>query len=174
MPVTRPDAAESAAYYFTYIKQVPDGDVRAFLESQASDAAAFLDGISEERSLHRYAEGKWSIREVLSHINDCERLFVFRAFWFARALEAELPSFDQDVAIAYAGADARPWRSHVDEFRALRASTVKFYRSLPDDAWSRRGIASGNPVTVRALAWITAGHAAHHLRLLRERYLQVA
>lgn len=171
MPSTRPDAAESAPYYSTYISQVPDGDVRAFLESQASGAATFLEGIAEERSLHRYADGKWSIREVLSHINDCERLFVFRAFWFARGLESEMPSFDQDVAIAYAGADARPWSSHVDEFRALRTSTVKFYRSLPAEAWSKRGVASGNPVTVRALAWITAGHAAHHLRLLRERYL---
>lgn len=171
MPSTRPDATESAPYYATYISQVPDGDVRAFLETQAPDAATFLSGISEERSLHRYADGKWSIREVLSHINDCERLFVFRAFWFARGLESEMPSFDQDVAIAYAGADARPWSSHVDEFHALRASTVKFYRSLPAEAWSKRGVASGNPVTVRALAWITAGHAAHHLRLLRERYM---
>lgn len=171
MPSNRPDTAESAAYYLTYINHVPDGDVRAFLESQASEAAALFDGISEERSLHRYADGKWSIREVLSHINDCERLFAFRAFWFARGLDSELPSFDQDVAIAYAGADARPWSSHVDEFRSLRASTMKFYRSLPAEAWSKRGVASGNPVTVRALAWITAGHAAHHLRLIRERYL---
>ena len=83
-----------------------------------------------------------------------------------------LPSFDQNVAMATAGADERPWRSHVDEFRALRAATLAFFRGLPDEAWMRRGIASGNPFTVRALAYISAGHVTHHLKILRERYLR--
>jgi hypothetical protein len=130
-----------------------------------------LEAISEEQSLHRYAPGKWSIREVVAHINDTERLFTFRAFWFARALGEPLPSFDQDIAASHAGADERPWRSHLDEFHAVRAATIALFRNLPAEAWTRRGVASGNPFTVRALAYIAAGHVAHHLRLLREQYL---
>jgi hypothetical protein len=125
----------------------------------------------EDQSQVRYASDKWSIRQVLSHINDTERLFVFRALWFARALDEPLPSFDQNVAIASAGADERSWRSHVDEFRAIRTATLSFFRHLPAEAWMRRGTASGNPFTVRALAYITAGHVTHHSRILRERYL---
>ena len=118
-----------------------------------------------------YAPDKWTIREVVSHINDTERMFVFRAMWFARGFDSALPSFDQDVAMRGAGADARTLASHVDEFRAVRDATVTLFRNLPDEAWALRGVASGNPFTVRALAYITAGHAAHHVRLLRERYL---
>ncbi len=169
--MNRPDRGEAAEYYLTYINQVPDGDVRQILAAQEAETIELLRGISEERSLHRYAADKWSIREVVSHINDTERLFVFRALWFARGFEAPLPSFDQDVAIRGAAADERHLRSHVEEFGAVRAATVALFRELPAAAWMRRGIASGNPFTVRALAYITAGHLAHHLRLLRERYL---
>ncbi|HEX6249985.1 MAG TPA: DinB family protein [Gemmatimonadaceae bacterium] len=168
----RPDRSEVAEYYFTYIDQVPDGDICAILESDLPTMLAQLRAITEEGAAFRYAPGKWSVREVLSHVNDTERLFVFRAFWFARGFDTALPSFDQDAAITTAGAEARSWRSHVDEFAAIRAATVAFFKDLPDEAWMRRGIASDNPFTVRALAWITAGHAAHHARVLRERYLQ--
>jgi uncharacterized damage-inducible protein DinB len=129
-----------------------------------------LSAISEERSLHRYAAGKWSIREVVGHLNDTERLFVFRAFWFARGFDTPLPSFDQNIAVGAAGADARTLRSHVEEFQAVRAATLSFFDNLPDDAWARRGVASDNPFTVKALAYIGAGHVAHHLSILRERY----
>jgi hypothetical protein len=135
------------------------------------ETVTLFENITEERSLHRYDAGKWSMREVLSHINDCERLFVFRAFWFARGFDSPLPSFDQNEAIRRAGADGRPWSSHVDEFRAVRAATLSFFRTLPAEAWSRRGIASDNPFSVRALAYIAAGHVFHHVRILRERYL---
>lgn len=168
---TAPDRIEAAEYYFTYIDQVPAGDIREILEAQVGETLALLEGISEEDSLRRYALGKWSIRQVLSHVNDTERAFVFRALWFARGFDSPLPSFDQDVAIAAAGADERPWKSHVEEFRSVRAATLSFFRNLPADAWARRGIASGNPFTVRALAWIVAGHVTHHARILRERYL---
>jgi hypothetical protein len=104
-------------------------------------------------------------------VNDCERLFAFRALWFARGLAPALPSFDQDVASRHDGADARPLSSHIAEFDALRRSTVDFFRHLPDGAWTRRGTASDNPFTVRALAFITAGHVIHHRRILEERYL---
>ena len=105
-------------------------------------------------------------------MNDTERLFVFRALWFARGFDSPLPSFDQDVAVSTAGADARPWRSHVEEFRVVRAATLAFFDNLPADAWTRRGIASGNPFTVRALAYISAGHVTHHTKILQERYLR--
>ena len=168
---TAPDRTEAAEYYFTYIDQVPGGDICDILRAQIPETVPLLKGISEEQSLHRYAPEKWSIRQVVSHLNDTERLFVFRALWFARGFDSPLPSFDQNIAIATAGADDRPWSSHVDEFRVVRSATVAFFQDLPADAWSRRGIASGNPFTVRALAYISAGHLAHHLKILRERYL---
>ena len=166
----RPDRTESAEYYFTYIDQVPDGDICEILRAQSAGVLNLLELISEEQSLHRYAPGKWSIREVLSHLNDGERLFVFRAFWFARGFDTPLPSFDQNVAVATAGADERSWRSHVEEFHAVREATLTFFQTLPPDAWTRRGIASDNPFSVRALAYIAAGHVAHHVRILREQY----
>jgi DinB superfamily len=170
--VSAPERAETAEYYHRYIDQVPAGDIRDVLERQLDDASSMLDALSEEQSLFRYAPGKWSIREVVAHINDTERLFTFRAFWFARALGEPLPSFDQDIAASHAGAGDRTWRSHLDEFRAVRAATVALFRNLPAEAWTRRGMASGNPFTVRALAYIAAGHVAHHLRILREQYLK--
>jgi len=156
----RPERDEAAPYYFTYIDKVTGGDIRVLLESQLHDTLAFLAGISEERSLHRYESGKWSIREVLNHVNDAERLFLSRAFWFARGFDGPLPSFDEKIS----------WALHVDEFKAVRASTLAFFRNLPAEAWMRRGVASGNPFSVRALAWICAGHLAHHTAVLEERY----
>ncbi|MEX2272854.1 MAG: DinB family protein [Vicinamibacterales bacterium] len=168
---TRPERDEAAEYYFTYIDQVPAGDIHDILERQSVETLALLRAIPDEQSRERYAADKWSIRQVVSHLNDCERMFVFRALWFARAFDSPLPSFDQNVAIATAGADERSWSSHIEEFSDIRASTRAFFRDLPKDAWTRRGIASGNPFTVRALAFITAGHVAHHVRILNERYL---
>jgi hypothetical protein len=168
---TPPDRTEAAEYSFTYIDQVGAGDILDILDAQAGEAAALLKDISEERSTHRYAPDKWSIRQVLSHINDTERAFTFRALWFARGFDEPLASFDQNVAIAAAGADERPWNSHVDEWRTIRPATLTLFRYLPADAWLRRGVASGKPFTVRALAYITAGHVTHHLRILKERYL---
>ncbi|MGI9140479.1 MAG: DinB family protein [Gemmatimonadaceae bacterium] len=142
----------------------------AVLEAQLDDTLALLDDFSEAQSLHRYAPGKWSARELMCHVNDTERLFAFRAFWFARGLDSALPSFDEDAAVPMAGADERSWASHIEEFQAVRAATLTLFRSLPDDAWARRGIASGNPFTVRALAYICAGHVAHHVEVLKDRY----
>jgi hypothetical protein len=167
----RPDRTEAAEYYHGYIDQVPDGDILRILETQGPETLTLLRSISDKKSLHRYAPDKWSIRQVMGHVSDTERVFVFRAMWFARGCEGALPSFDQDVAVSTAGSDERSWRSHVDEFQAVRSATVAFFKDLPADAWSRRGIASGKEFTVRALAFIAAGHVAHHNRILRERYL---
>ena len=166
----KPDAAEAAEYYFTYINKVPTGDIRRVLADQAGDALTLLRGISDEQSLRRYAPGKWSIREVVSHINDAERVFSFRAFWFARGFETPLPSFDEKASGVSAEADRINLAGHLDEFRAIRLATLSLFRHLPEAAWARTGTASGNPFSVRALAFITAGHVIHHLGVLRERY----
>ncbi|MDQ3515928.1 MAG: DinB family protein [Gemmatimonadota bacterium] len=142
----------------------------AVLEAQLDDTLALVDDFSEAQSLHRYAPGKWSAREVMCHVNDTERLFAFRAFWFARGLDSPLPSFDQDAAVPLAGADDRSWASHIEEFQTVRTASLTLFRSLPDDASMRRGVASGNPFTVRALAYICAGHLAHHVEVLKDRY----
>ena len=135
-----------------------------------NETLPFLRGISEERSLYRYAPEKWSVRQVLGHLNDTERLFAFRAFWFARGLDSALPSFDEKVSADASGADGAPWARHVDEFESVRRATLALFRGLPAEAWSRSGVASDNPFSVRALAYITAGHLVHHLEVLRERY----
>ena len=167
-----PEPDEAAEYYFGYIEQVAAGTpICDVLESQLTETLELLQGVSAERSLLRYAPDKWSIREVVAHLNDTERLFVFRALWFARGFDSALPSFDQEIAIASCGADGRPWPGLVDEFRAIRESTVAFFRTLPGYAWDRRGVASGHPFSVRALAYISAGHVIHHAGIIRERYL---
>jgi hypothetical protein len=167
----RPQPNEAAAFYSLYIDRVPGDDIVRTLASQLDEASAFLSDISEEQSLHRYAPDKWSIRELVGHVNDTERVFMFRALWFARGFADPLPSFDQEVAFRWAESDQVSWASHLEEFRAIRLATLAFCRNLPADAWLRSGIASDNAVTVRALAYITAGHVAHHLAILRERYL---
>lgn len=168
--LSAPERTEAADYYFTYIDNVVDKDVQAVLEAQLDETLGLLDDFSEARSTYRYAPGKWSAREVMCHVNDTERLFSFRAFWFARAIDSPLPSFDQDAAVPLAGADERSWASHIEEFQTVRAATLTLFRNLPDDAWMRRGVASGNPFTVRALAYICAGHVAHHVGVLKDRY----
>jgi uncharacterized damage-inducible protein DinB len=171
MTAERPERGEAAEYYFTYIDQVPDGDICRMLRGQLDDTITFLEEITEERSLYRYAADKWSIRQVIGHVNDTERLFLSRAFWFARGFDSPLPSFDQNIAVAAAESDERSLRSHIHEFRAIRSSTLAFFETLPSDAWMRRGLASGNPFTVRALAWLAVGHVTHHAKIVRERYL---
>lgn len=169
---TPPNRTEAAEYYFTYIDQVPNGDIREILRAQVPETLALLRGISADKSLYRYAPDKWSIREMVSHVNDAERLFGFRAVWFARGFDSPLPSFDQDIAVSAARADERDWNTHIDEFVSIRSATLSFFDNLPADAWSRRGIASDNPFTVRALAYIAAGHLAHHSKVLHQQYLR--
>jgi hypothetical protein len=166
-----PERSEAAPYYFRYIDRIASDDIVGVLRTQLEETSAFFHGISEEKSLARYAPEKWSIRQVVNHVNDTERLFVSRALWFARGFDSPLPSYDQNVSAAAARADEFPWASHVEEFRGIRLATVAFFLNLPAEAWSRSGIASGNPFSVRALAYIIAGHASHHMAILRERYL---
>ncbi len=165
-----PEKTEAAPYYFTYIDRVATNDPIAALETQLPDALGFFAGIAEKTSLHRYAPEKWSFRQVLNHITDTERAFSFRALWFARGFETPLPGYDQNIGAAGADADKITWLAHVEEFRHVRLSTISLFKNLPPQAWLRTGIADGNPFTVRALAFIIAGHVTHHLTILRERY----
>ena len=167
----RPQEGETAPYYLTYINQVPGDDPLEVIESQLPDSMALFSGVSEEVSLHRYTPDKWSIRQVLNHINDTERAFAFRALWFARGFQTPLPGYDQNIAASGAGADQISWAAHIEEFRQVRLSTISLFRNMPAEAWTRSGIASDNPFTVRALAYIVAGHVTHHLAVLRARYL---
>lgn len=173
MALGRPDRTEAAEYYFTYIDRIHDEDIVRVLDAQRGETLSVLRGLTEDQSSHRYAADKWSLREVVGHLNDTERLFVSRAFWFARGFDTELPSFDQHVAMAASGAHERPWRSHLDEFDDLRGATLSFFRGLPEGAWMKRGVASGNPFSVRALAYIAAGHVDHHLAIVKDRYLAI-
>lgn len=166
-----PGHDEAAPYYFTYIDRITSEDIVAVLANQLEEVPAFLSRISEEKSLHRYAPDKWSIRQVLNHVNDTERAFAFRALWFGRGFSEPLASFDQNVAANGARADDHSWASHLADFRDVRRATLSFFRSLPEEAWSRKGVASGNSVTVRALAYIIAGHVSHHMAVLQGRYL---
>ena len=166
-----PESHEAVEYYFKYINLVPAGDVCAFLAAQREQAIAFFRSIPEDRARDRYEPGKWSIKAVVAHLNDCERLFAFRALWFARGFDSPLPSFDPEVADRHAHADDRSWSSHIEEFASVRASTLDFFSHLQPEAWLRAGIASDSPFSVRALAFIAAGHVIHHGNILRARYL---
>jgi hypothetical protein len=169
--IARPQETEVAPYYFLYINQVTGDDPIAAIKNQLAESQAVFAKISEEKSLHRYAPDKWSIRQVLNHITDTERAFAFRALWFARGFDTPLPSYDQNIAATGADADRISWAAHVEEFQNVRLSTISLFRNMPSQAWTRSGIASGNPFTVRALAYIIPGHLAYHVTLLRERYL---
>ncbi len=169
--IGRPQVTEAAPHYFTYISQVKGDDPVSTIESQLDEAIAAFRGITEEKSLYRYAPEKWSIRQVLNHVTDTERAFAFRALWFARGFDSPLPGYDQNIAAAGAEADRISWADHVEEFRGVRLSTISFFKNMPAEAWGRTGIASDNPFTVRALAFIIPGHVTHHVSLLRQRYL---
>lgn len=167
----RPGADEAAEYYFTYINQAEGEDALEAMKQQMDGVLPVLEGITEEQSLSRYAPGKWSLRQVVNHLADTERAFAFRALWFARGFDTPLPSYDPDTAAAGAAADNVAWAAHVEELRRVRQASVALFENLPEKAWMRRGVASGYTFTVRALGWIIPGHVAHHMRIVRERYL---
>ena len=153
----RPQRGDAADYYFTYIDLVPSGDICDMLVAQGVDAVDELRAIPESRARHRYAEGKWTLADLVNHLSDAERLFQMRAFWFARGFDTPLPSFDQHVAVTAARADEREWTGLLNEFAAVRAGSSAFFRSLTADTWTRRGIASGHLFTVQAFASCASG-----------------
>ena len=169
--MARPDASEHAPYYGKYIQLVPEMDIVRVMTLQIEKTLGFLRALRNSAGDKRYAPDKWTIKEVVGHLSDSERVFAQRALFFARSIPIPLPSFEQEIAVAAAGSDDVSWARHVEEFAAVRTATTAFFRDLPDAAWSRKGIASGNPFTVRAFAWIAAGHVEHHIGVLKDRYL---
>ncbi|HVF88233.1 MAG TPA: DinB family protein [Pyrinomonadaceae bacterium] len=170
---TRPEATEYAPYYEKYVSLVPAGDIVHTLSHQHVATRALLASIPEDAAFARYEPGKWSIKEVVGHLIDSERVFAYRALRFARGDRTPLPGFEQDDYVRAADFDARPLGDLTAEFLHVRASTVSLYQSLEEEAWRRCGAANSNEVSVRALAYIIAGHEAHHVNILRERYLRV-
>jgi hypothetical protein len=167
--MTRPSDTEYAPYFAGYVGLVPETDILSVLEEQK---AAFhrLAAVEPGREAFRYAPGKWSVREVAGHLTDAERVFGYRAFAISRGEKAGLPAFDENEYVATSGYGGVPLAALVAELVAVRDANLAFLRRLPADGWSRIGTASGKSITVRALAWIMAGHPRHHLNVLRERY----
>jgi uncharacterized damage-inducible protein DinB len=168
---TRPAADEYAPYYGTYVSRVGDGDIVRTLKSQIGPTAALLRAIPDSRAGHRYAPGKWSIREVIGHLSDAERIFAYRALRFARHDATPLPGFDENAFVANARLDERSLGGLVDEYEAVRSASVAMFDAFFPDEWQRAGEASGKRMSVRALAWVMAGHELHHIGVLKERYL---
>lgn len=167
----RPEAGEYAPCYAGYVEKVPEGDVLGTLERGVEETRDLLVGLPPSGETHRYADGKWSVREVVGHVADTERLFTFRALHIARGDPAELPSMDQQVWAEGSNAHARPLTDLLDELAAVRRAGLHLFRSLPPEVHDRTGVASGSRFTVRTFPWIVAGHEIHHRRILAERYL---
>ena len=169
--LTRPDEAEYAPFYAGYVSLVPPGDVRAHLGAQLHETVALLSAVTDDRAERAYAPGKWTLKEVIGHMCDAERVFGYRMLSIGRGDPASLPSFDENLWVPASNANARTVAALVLEFAAVRASTVQLSGSLTEEAFLRRGTASGKVISVRALSYICAGHERHHLKIIRERYL---
>jgi hypothetical protein len=166
----RPAAGEFAPYYGRYIDKVPGDDMLAALAAQALSTTRLLAATPESKAGHRYAPEKWSVREVVGHVSDAERVFAYRALRFGRGDATELPGFDENVFVPGGRFERRSLADVAAEFASVRAATLTLLRSFDEAAVGQQGTASGHPVTVRALAAIIAGHERHHVGLLRERY----
>jgi len=170
LSIPRPEEGEYLPYYGKYIVQVDGDDALAAMHHQAHDTQKLLSGLDEKRALHRYAPGKWSVKDVIVHVTDAERVFAYRAMRFAREDQTPLPGFDEVPYASSAAADSVPLPTVIEGLRSVRAASIALFSSLEVDALTRRGKANDSPISVRALAWIIAGHEKHHMTLLRERY----
>lgn len=167
----RPGDDEFLPYYAHYVSLVGDGDVIGALESQITDTAALLRKIPEDRGAYRYAAGKWSIKEVVGHLIDAERIFSNRALRFARGDSTPVPGFEQNDYVVAGSFDSYPLSELISEFEGVRSDSCFLYRHMSEEATTRRGTANGAEVSVRALAYITAGHELHHRQMILEKYL---
>ncbi len=168
---TKPAKSEFLPYYERYIALVPDGDVISTLTTQMSETQALLHGLPASVATYRYAPEKWSVNEVIGHLIDSERIFAARALRFARNDPAPLPGFEQDDYVRNSTFDAYPLSELASELEIVRQSTIFLFRHIDEQAWTRRGVANNAEVSVRALAYIIAGHELHHREVLRSRYL---
>lgn len=167
----RPEEGEFNPYYGKYIALVPDGDILETLGDQVIETLAMLEDIPESRAGYRYAEGKWSIKELLGHLTDAERIFVYRALAVARGDTQSLPGFEEDDYVRGASFDAVPLPKLIAEFGKVRSATISFFGNLDEGSWKKQGTANGSGISVRAIAYILAGHERHHRQVLKERYL---
>lgn len=168
--VGRPEPDEIPSHYLGYIKRVPENDPVIACASQIEETAALLHGVSESDAMYRYGRGKWSIKEVVGHLADTERIMSYRALRIARGDVTPLPSFDENAYVPVARFDSRSLADLVGELRTVRAATLALLRTFDPEAWQRRGTASGKPVSVRALGFMIPGHERHHVEILRTRY----
>jgi hypothetical protein len=167
----RPQIGEYGSDYQRYIDLATEDDIVAALDAQSHETATLLGGISEQQAAHRYEPGKWSVKQLVGHVTDGERIFAYRALRIGRGDTTPLPGFEQEPYVANAASDDRSISDLAEELAAVRRANVMMLRALPSEAWSRVGTASDSPISVRALAFIMLGHERHHLRILRERYL---
>jgi uncharacterized damage-inducible protein DinB len=167
----RPDPSEHAPYFSRYIDLVPEEDVVTALAAQGDETQKLLASLDEERAAYRYGPDKWSIKGVIGHVVDSERIFAYRLLAVARGDETPLPGFDEKEYAKHANFDRRPLRDLAEELDALRRANLLLMRNLSDDDWNRRGVANNNATSARALAFTMLGHERHHLKVLRERYL---
>lgn len=171
LAVPRPVEGDCDPFYFTYINEIAaDEEVLAVLADLERTTPALLDPLTEAQAGHRYAPGKWTVREVVGHVTDAERVFTYRALTIARGDRTALPSFGENEWAAVSNADTRSLADLVGELRAVRAASLALFRSFGAAEWERAGTASGKHVAVRALPYIIAGHERHHVAVLRERY----
>jgi len=167
----KPEKGEFLPYYERYINLVGSGDVLATLSRQMDETQALLRSLPASIATYRYAPGKWSVNEVVGHLIDSERIFASRALRFSRNDATPLPGFEQDDYVSNSSFDSYPLAELASELESVRESTVFLFKHLQEDAWMRRGIANGAEVSVRALAFIIAGHELHHREMLQARYL---
>lgn len=172
LTISRPDETEYQPYYGRYIALVPAEDIVTTLRAQLDDTLALLRGIPESQAAFRYAPDKWSIKQLVGHVIDGERVFAYRALRFARRDTTPVPGFEQDDYVSNATFDDVPLSELAAEFESVRRATLSLFEHLSEEAWMRRGTANDSEVSVRALAYIIAGHEQHHKKILRERYLQ--
>jgi hypothetical protein len=168
--MNRPADIEFAPFYAGYVALVPENAILEALEGQMGVVQAVVNAVPPDKELFRYGPDKWSVRQVLGHLIDGERVFAYRALCFSRGEGAPLPSFDENAYVAQSRYEERPLSDLLVELTDLRRANLRFFRSLADDQWTRAGIASGKSITVRALAFIMVGHIRHHLTMLRDRY----
>jgi DinB superfamily len=169
--MNRPDPSEYAPYFSKYVSLVEGDDVIAALNNQIDSTLAFLHGLSESQGELRYAPGKWSIKEVIGHLIDAERIFAYRALRFARNDQSALPGFDENSYVANSNYGTRQLSDLAEEFELVRKANIYLFCHLGREDWDRRGKANDNEISVRALAYNIAGHELHHLGIIRERYL---
>lgn len=170
--IPKPEEGEYAPYAITYIGLLPDdGLVLRHLRDNLRATTEFILSLPEDRLARRYAEGKWTIKEVLAHVVDDERIYAYRALRFARNDKTELPGFEQDAYALHSGANARRVRDILKEFAAVRRATISLFEGLDGDALTRAGVADGKVMSVRAAAYHIAGHELRHVNIIKERYL---